>query len=230
MPEKQDLESEQEKKSDVVPQEQYNQVLKDKENLNRGIAKIRESDTQKSQRIKELEEENAKLSQGSETPEGTDDERLQALLEKQGYVKKEELEKRDRDQAVKTADSIKQRAINSFLEANPEFNETENWTRLNNEFIQNYKDQPTEKDWTRILNKIKKDLTGDNSKEQGKVEAKIEAKDNSRLTIGGGSQPSAKTDTKVESFIKNRPNLSASKEALKAQQAEIDKLYPEKKE
>lgn len=226
MPGNKNPEAEQENKSDIVPKEELETLLKDKENLNRGIAKYRDESQTKSTRIKELEDKIAELSQVIPNEEAID-----SLLEKKGYVRKDDLEKLENEKKAQELLNIKNTSINKFLEDNPEFNKDEMWNKFNEEFTNNYREQTTQQGWNRVFDKIKNNLGGSNLKEQGKVEAMIEQKEKSRLSLGGGSQGSSSTkEDNVESFMKQRPNLKATKEQLKQQEAELNALYPDKKE
>lgn len=230
MPENEDPELEQEKKSKVISNEELEALQKDKENLNRGIAKIRDESQTKSARIQELERQNAELSKEPK-PVVSDEERLKNLLQNSGYVKKDELEKIEKEKQIQELENVRDTSINKWLEENPDFDTNEMWSKLDKEFTENYKSQTTQQGWIRVFDKIKKDVSGGNLKEQGKVEAIIEQKNKGRLTLGGGSQGTpSDSEGAIESFMKQRPNLKATKEQLEKQKAELDALYPKKKE
>lgn len=204
------------------------------ENLNKAISSTRgeaaaaaklaeEFKTKYESLQKSLEE--AKKSDTDELDE-TELKKLEAFAKKSGLVTKDELEAQRAAAAQQAIKSVEDQAIDEFLKANPEFNEDENWDKVKKEFLL-YKQPTTLSGYREILSRIKKDLKGVDSKEEGGNEVRAQLVKRDRLSLGGGSQKQGTSEVTVEDLQKRYPNLSQAE--IKARLEDINSLYSDKK-
>lgn len=152
--------------------------------------------------------------------------KLEAFAKKTGLVTKEELDQQKVEAFQQSVKSAEDQAINEFLEANPEFNEDANWNKVKDEF-KLYKQPTSLQGYRQLLAKIKKDLGGASSKEEGGNEVRAQLVKRDRLSLGGGSQKQAASEVTVEDLQKRYPNLSQAE--IKARLDDINALYSDKK-
>lgn len=199
-------------------------------NLNKGIATSREeAKTAKAQAEalkKQLAEFQSKVEFEAEDEKvelhPDDVKKLDAWARKQGLVTKTELDAENQRKAAESHQSIAQTAIDEFIASHKEYDDDAKWKEVAAEFNQFYKAPTTLAGYRKILEKIHKDLGGTNDED---VEARAKAKiaNNSRLSLGGGSQKASNSEQTVEDLHKKYPHLS--REQIEARVAEIKSLY-----
>lgn len=203
------------------------------ENLNKGIAKYRDEATNATKKAEEI---GTKYEELLKKLEETDDEDLEELDEKDlkkfeafakkhGLVTKQELEKEAQKSQEQSVKQMQDQAITEFLEANPEFDDDEEWEKVKEQF-QLYRTPSSLSGFRNLLSKIKKDLKGEDTKQQGRDEARAQTRKRDRLSLGGGSQKSGDSKA-IEDLQKKYPNLS--RDQIEATLSEIESFYPEKK-
>jgi len=114
---------------------------------------------------------------------------IDKILPQMGYVPKSELEK-------STYKNIQNEAVDDFLEKNPEFDSDEKWTELMDEFSL-YKLPATKKGISRVLERCKKEITGEN---ESNTEVKILARQKKNQTASIGSGGSGASQTKKQTI------------------------------
>lgn len=220
-----------------VSAETFAKLQEQVENLNKGIATYRsEANTWKSQfettqkelnEIKEVLEavkvDEDKAEEGDLTED--DVKKFDTWAKKQGFVSKEDLEAERNRVFAEQVKSVEAEAIDSFLKSHPEYNDDEAWKKVQAEFSQ-YKQPTTREGYSKILNRIHKDLNGDDGEEVGRIKERFDNTKKGRLALGGGFQGSDTSSDRVEEIAKRYPNLS--KEQIKNQLKEINELYPKK--
>jgi hypothetical protein len=205
-------------------------------NLEKGIATERgqrhEAETIKSTLETELKELKTKVGTAIDPktvdlkPE--DEEKLEAFAKKKGFVTAEELQTERARLAEQTIKSFETQAVTEFLEKHPEANTDEVWAKVQGEF-QLYKQPNTLKAYQALLARVWKDVNDETGKarEEGKAAAKAEAATNSRLALGGGTQPSNDDEgDSTESLQKKYPHLS--KEQIAATKSELAAIIKER--
>lgn len=204
------------------------------ENLNKAIAstrgeaaaatKVAEDFKVKYETLQKSLEESKK----SDTDELDEKElkKLEAFAKKSGLVTKDELEAQRAAEMQLSVKQAEDQAINEFLEANPEFNEDENWNKVKEEF-KLYKQPTSISGYRQLLSKIRKDIKGVSTKEEGGNEVRAQLVKRDRLSLGGGSQKQGANEVTVEDLQKRYPNLSQAE--IKARLDDINSLYSEKK-
>lgn len=218
-----------------ISKEAFDNLSKQVENLNKGIASERNSSKEWQKKYNELSEEIKNIRKGQDNFSVDDDEivlnpederRLKAWAQKQGFVSKAELEAEKQKIQLDSIKTFENQAISEFLEKHPEYDADENWQKVLSEF-QLYK-QPTSLDgFRKLLNKIHKDLSGENTKDDGRTKEKIENIKKSRLSLGGGNQLGGDSkDAEIDEYQKRYPNLS--RDQIVQRLSEIKSLYPKK--
>ncbi len=152
--------------------------------------------------------------------------KLEAFAKKTGLVTKEELDQQKAEAFQQSIKSAEDQAIEEFLAANPVFNEDANWNKVKDEF-KLYKQPTTLSGYRQLLAKIKKDLGGADSKEEGGNEVRAQLLKRDRLSLGGGSQKQGAGEVTVEDLQKRYPNLSQAE--IKSRLDDINALYLNKK-
>lgn len=204
------------------------------ENLNKGIATYRDDAKKAIERAEKAEAEAKAVAEAVKAKKDDDGEdlvplspddqkRLEAWAKLQGFATKEEiLEERQRIQA-ETLRTIESQAIDEFLAQHSEYNDDAKWDELKKEFAQ-YKQPTTLAEYRRILNKAHKEL---NPSDDGAARARAEIETRRRLGLGGGSQRSDDGEMTAEKLAERYPRLS--KEQIESRLKEIKSIYSDKK-
>lgn len=214
------------------------------ENLNKGIAKYRDtsSSSQKEAqeakataaeaaaevaRLKKVIEDSTTKDEGSDDPElqlaPKDQKRLEKWAQENGFVTKAELEKEKNKLYADSLASVESQAVNEFLESHPEYNKDDNWAKIKEQFAL-YKQPTTIVGYRQLLGRIHTELSNTESK-ASRVRANEEKL--SRLGLGGGSQKDGDSSAAIESLQERYPNLS--KELILARLEEINNLSEARK-
>ena len=222
-----------------ISKEAFEKLSSQVENLNKGIASERSANKQWESKYNDLKKEVDGLKISKSFPSDDDDEillnpddekRLKAWAQKQGFVSKTEFEAEKQKMQLDTIKTFENQAVTEFLEKHPEYDDDENWNKVLSQF-QLYR-QPTSLDsYRKLLNKIHKELTGEEdkskSRDEGRTKEKIENIKKSRLSLGGGNQRSDEDNSAdLETLQKRYPNLS--KDQISQRLTDIRSLYPKK--
>ena len=204
-------------------------------NLNQGIAKYRDEAQSANKRAEDLEiklaELEARFDSTSQKEKIKIDEEDEAMLEtwarEKGFVSKKDLESLKSEQLISTQKQVENQAVAEFLKQYPQYNTDENWEKVQKEFQESFKPQPTVQGYLKVLEKIDKILSLPDAEKRGgdKVRAQLSTK--GRLSLGGGVQMTPERETTIEDLQKRYPNLT--KEQISARLAEIDALHEVKK-
>jgi hypothetical protein len=206
------------------------------ENLNKGIATYRDDAKKALERAERAEATAKAVADASKAKTDNDGEdlvpltaedqkRLEAWAKSQGFATKEEiLEERQRIQADNLR-TIETQAIDEFLAQHSEYNDEEKWEELKKEFGQ-YKQPANLAEYRRILNKVHKELNPKKD-DDGAARARAEIETRKRLGLGGGSQHSDDQEMTAEKLAERYPRLS--KDQIEARLKEIKSIYPDKK-
>lgn len=223
-----------EEKKDEAKAPSIEELQKQIENLNKGIATYRGEAKTALERAEQAEATAKSLQEALGKNKDADDEelpelspqdakRLEAWAKKQGFATKDEiLQERQRIQG-ETLKNIEAQAIDEFVKQHPEYEEDENWNKLKAEFSQ-FKTPSDIVGFRKILSKIHKDLNpGD---DDGKARARAEIETKKRLGLGGGSQKTGDEEMTAEKLQEKYPRLS--KDQIQDRLKEIKNLYPNK--
>ena len=215
-------------------QEQLVKLQQQVENLNKGVSSSRdeakaakaEADTLRAQ-IAALQSKIDTKPNGEEVELHPDDaKKLSAWARQQGLVSKDELEAERTRLQLESQKSLATAAIDEFIAKHPKYDNDDEWQKVQKEFTL-YKTPTNITEYRKILNRIHKDISGDDDSED--TEAKIKAKqaNNSRLKLGGGSQSSGAEAQTVEDLQKKYPSLS--REQIEQRLADLKSLHAQKK-
>lgn len=194
-------------------------------NLNKGIATSREEARVAKAEADKLKEQLAQL-QDKNKPEDEvelhpeDMKKLEAWAKKQGLVTQKELEAQKAQLVQESTRSMAQTAVDEFLAKHKEYDDDAKWQALQKEFAL-YKMPTTITEYRKILNRIHKDISGDDE-EEAEARAKAKQANTSRLKLGGGSQSSSPAEQTVEDLQKKYPHLS--KEMIEQRLADLKAL------
>lgn len=205
------------------------------ENLNKGIAKYRDTATAAETRAAaaeklageakaEADALKASKDKKDDKPEdvqlsSADQKRLEAWAKAQGFVTKEENDAEKGRLFNESIKGIESQAIDDFIKAHPEYNETDKWDKVKKEFGQ-YKQPTSITAYRNILNKIHKELAGEDE-----AEAKVRANEEKRkrLGLGGsGAKDEGGGDLTMEKLREKYPNLS--EEQIESRLTEINEI------
>lgn len=211
------------------------------ENLNKGIAserdakqaaekvaatKAAEADSFKAE-VERLQKEVEQSKKGKEEPKvqlsPEDQAKLDSWAKENGFVKKEELEAEKGRIFNESLRNIESQAIDEFIRTHPEYNDEDKWAKVKAEFGQ-YKQPTSITAYRNILNKIHKELKGD---DDATARARAAEENRKRLGLGGGSGGGQDADTTLESLREKYPNLSS--ELIEARLGEIKQLEDARK-
>lgn len=204
------------------------------ENLTKGIAKYRDDAQKSDKKVEELnasiEELKKQISQstGEDVELDPDDEaKLRAWAQKHGYMTKEDIDKMTQESAQVQQQNMQAQAVNEFLENNKEFDDDEMWEKFKTEFSL-YRTPTTLDGYRKLMDRVKKSITGGEDIENARQRGQAEAKTKGRLSLGGGSQGKGGNDaSEMEKLREKYPSLTD--EQIKARMSEIEELYPEDK-
>ena len=199
-------------------------------NLNQGIAKYRDEAQIANQRAEELETKIAELEARFESASPKErvkiDEEDEALLEawarEKGFVSKEDLERLKSEQLINTQKQIENQAVAEFLKQHPQYDNDENWAKVQKEFQESFKPQSTVQGYLKVLEKIDKILSLPDAEKRGGDKVRAQMSTKGRLSLGGGVQRTPERENTIEDLQKRYPNLT--KEQIAARLAEIDAL------
>lgn len=222
----------------AIPQEVADQLAKFGEqvdNLNKAVKEARDDSKTSKTELAEFKTKYDELKQQLEKGVDKDDldlseedlKKFKKFAESNGLVTKEELKKIEAESEKSTLAQVEQQAISELIEKHPEFEDDAEFAKLKEEF-QLYKQPTNLTDYRKLLNRIVKDLKGDDKKEEGANETRAEIRRRERLGLGGKSPASDDKDSELNDLAKRYPNLS--KDQLKERLAELNALYPDDKE
>ncbi len=133
-----------------------------------------------------------------------DQKKLESWAKEQGFVTKEEMEKERQRVFGESLKNVESQAVNEFLEKHPELNSDEEWKKIGEQFAL-YKQPTSLTGYRQILNKIFKEVYGDEDK-TAKARAAIETR--KRLAMGGGNQKADAEEALIDDYAERYPNLS----------------------
>ena len=215
------------------------ELQKQIENLNKGIAGYRD-DSQKSKTAvesiktelekvkleldtaKKLAEENSKKGEEKIVLNPEDQKKLEQWAKEQGFVTKTEMEVQKTTIFNENLKAIENQAVSEFLEKHPEYDKDEEWAKVKAQFDQ-YKTPISLSGYRNLLNKIYKEL---NPHDDGEAKARADIEKKKRLGLGGGSQHVSDDEVTIEDLQKKYPRLSKSQ--IEDRLEEIKALYKKK--
>jgi hypothetical protein len=207
------------------------------ENLNKGIATSRDeakTATEAAKAATEALEQFKKEADEGKKPEvelsPEDEKKFEAWAKANGVVTQAELQAERQKMAGDSAKNIQNQAVSDFLEKHPEYDDDEQWQKVQEEFNL-YKTPADLAGYKKLLERVHKNLTGgDDKKERARAEARAEISRRDALKRGGGSQAAASgaadTEAAIDKMQERYPNLSRSQ--IESRLGEIKSLYPDK--
>lgn len=206
------------------------------ENLNKGIAKYRDDASNASKEAaaakaeaKTALEEAARVKAAIEEAKEPDDpeiklspsdqKKLESWAQGQGFVTKEEMDAERQRVFAESIKSIESQAVDEFLKSHPELNKDEEWKKIAEQFQIFYKQPSTLSGYRQILDKIYKEIYGEEDT-VSKARAAIETR--KRLSLGGGNQKAGDEESLIDSYSERYPHLS--REQISARVKEINEL------
>lgn len=184
------------------------------DNLTKGIASYRDDTknlkTQLSEALGTIEElKKGKEEESSPELSPEDEEKFEAIAKKKGFVRQEDLEKKEQQQHAEQLQQVEVDAINDFIEKYPQYNTDEEWEKVKAEFSL-YKTPQNRKQFDEILNRIHRDLSSGNERSQGRAEGRAESYNTDHLSVGGGSQQGGSSEggEDLDALREKYPNLS----------------------
>jgi len=199
------------------------------ENLNKGIASTRdearvaiEAAKAANDALEVFKKESAK--NGGDEIKLSDEEqkKFEAWAKANGVVTQAELAAERNARFTESIKETANTAISEFLEKYPEYDDDEQWAKVQTEF--NLYKTPTDlAGYKKLLEKIHSDLNPEAKKEQAQAKARAELRKQEILKKGGGSQaasaPDAEFEAEVDKMQAKYPNLS--REQIEARLSEV---------
>lgn len=225
--------------ADAAKDEALKKANEQIENLNKGIAAIRDdakaskeaaaeatkAATLATEKLAEFEKLNDKKDDGVVlTLE--EEKKLEAYAKKHGLVGKADL---DAERARVQGEAIKaheNQAVEEFLAKHPEYDADEKWKAVMTEFAL-YRQPTTKAAYSALLERIHKDLSGDTTKD-AQAKARAEIINRNKLGLGGKSQGGTEDEAEAEldRLAKRYPNLT--RDQILERLVEIKKLQTKK--
>lgn len=205
------------------------------ENLSKGIGKYRDEAQDSEKKLAEINSKYEKLLEKLEKADDDDEDDLdtaelkkfEKFAKKHGLVTKEDLDKESEEAQKNQIKQVQDQAVAEFLESNPEFDNDEEWKKVQ-ELFQMYRTPTSLTGFRTLFSKIKKDLKGEDKAQEGEDRARAQTRKRDRLSLGGGSQKSGgDKEQTIESLQDRYPNLSRGE--IEARLNEIKSLYPDEK-
>lgn len=206
------------------------------ENLNKGIAATRDDAKTAIEAAKAANDalEVFKKETAKNVPEvqlsAEEQKKFEAWAKANGVVTQAELAAERNARAGEAVKEVSATAINDFLEKHPEYDDDDQWAKVQAEF--NLYKTPTDlASYKKLLERIHLDLNPEDAKERAKAQARAELKKQEILKKGGGSQGKTSVDAELEAEIDKMqskyPNLS--REQIEARLSEVKNMYAGKK-
>jgi len=203
------------------------ELEKKQANLNQGIAKYRDEAQNANKRAVDLEGKVTELESRFNTAptekiDSDDEAMLESWARQKGFVTKEEISKLKQEQVVTNQKQAETQAVNTFLKKYPQYNTNENWEKIQAEFKESFRPQQSIQGYSKVLEKIHQLLSIPDAETRGANKVRAQLTNNSRLSLGGGTQSTSQDETTVEDLQKKYPSLS--KEQISTRLSEIKSL------